>query len=384
MRILHTSDWHIGKLVHGVHMTADQKIVLDQFIDTVKATQPDMIVIAGDLYDRSIPPVEAVSLLSDVLSTLMASGIPIFVISGNHDSAERLGFLAKLQHAHGLYMVTTYEEALKPITLQVKDETAYVYCVPFLEPTVVRTLSNDASIRTHNDVFYHLASRWQEDWPGEGIHVAVAHGFMGKDATVSESERPLAIGGEEIVDISHFDGFDYVALGHLHAPQRAGKEHIRYSGSLMKYSFSEATQAKGLVVYDTHSKTPTWYPLKPIRDMRVLEGALDDLIALGRTDDPGHQDYLLVRLTDRGELHEPMARLRDVYPNVLRMERVKKSFDTQAKEWLSEHLTKQDPLTLFQSFYDHVEAEEIEDDLKPKLKSLVSKWLEEGGYDETH
>lgn len=375
MKCLHTSDWHLGKRVHGLHMTEDQRHVLGQLLAQIQMEKPDVLLIAGDIFDRSVPPVEAVALADWFFSELRkVSDCAVCIISGNHDSADRLGFARGLLKTSDFHIATTYQDALKPVLIERSGQRLQVFLLPFLEPTIVRYLTQQP-IETHDDVFAHFSGIWEANrLPGIPA-VLVAHAFLGHDAQTSESERPLAIGGTEIVDARHVDQFDYVALGHLHRPQRVGSEKVRYAGSLLKYSFSEAAQAKSLtwVTMDpreaeetnqiTHT-TLTHTTLTPLRDLRIIEGTLKELtdVPCGPTD-----DYIMARLTDTGALYEPMRHLRSVYPNILKMERVRIEGLTVPANQVAAQEAMSLP-ELFGAFYQHVQTEPVSDE---RLKTFI-------------
>lgn len=331
MKILHTADWHIGKLVHGIHMFEEQEYILDQFVQFAREVRPDIVLIAGDVYDRSIPPEEAVNLLNSVLTTLvLEEKITTILISGNHDSSERLGFANKILQKQGLYIYHDFEDFLKPVILEDDKGEVYFYALPYIDPTKVRFFLDKDTIRTHEDAFREIIYFFNEQYPlkenENRREVLMTHGyFVGEqDLTLSDSERPLSIGGSDAVPVSLLERFDYVALGHLHQPQKVSHPNIRYAGSLMKYSFSEATQSKSVTLVDIDAKGSVSYQLKsfePLRDLRVITGKLEALISENVFSQYNKEDYIMAILTDEVELYEPMNALRQVYKNMLRLEK---------------------------------------------------------------
>ena len=328
MKIFHTADWHIGKLVNAVHMTDDQAVVLEQLCEMIREHRPDAVVIAGDLYDRSVPPVEAVELLDRTLHTIVHDlGTPVIALAGNHDSSERLGFASALLSERGLHMSGILAREIKPVVISDAHGPVHVYPIPYADTPVVRALYDDESIKTADEAMRRILSSITSRMEAGVRSVAVAHGYVVKNGELpetSESERPLSMGGTESIDASLFEPFSYTALGHLHSPQRAGYDRVRYAGSLLKYSFSEVRQKKGVTVVDISadgSVETSFLEFRPRRDMRIIEGELSELISPKTVSSGNAEDYVYAVLTDKGELLDPMARLRSVYPNVLGMER---------------------------------------------------------------
>lgn len=328
MKIFHTADWHIGKLVNAVHMTGDQAIVLDQLCSMIREHRPDAVVIAGDLYDRSVPPVEAVELLDRTLHAIVHDlDTPVIALAGNHDSNERVGFASALLAESGLHMSGTLTKEIPPVVLSDAHGPVHFFPIPYADTPVVRALFDDESIKTADDAMRRILSAVTGRMDPGVRSVAVAHGYVVKSGELpetSESERPLSLGGTESIDASLFEPFTYTALGHLHSPQRAGSERIRYAGSLLKYSLSEVSQKKGVTVVDIAadgSVETSFLQFRPRRDMRIIRGELAELISQKSVSSGNPEDYVFAVLTDKGELLDPMARLRSVYPNVLGMER---------------------------------------------------------------
>lgn len=320
MKFLHTADWHLGRIFHQVHLTEDQAGVIDQIIALAAAERPDVILVAGDLYDRAVPPPEAVALLDRAWRRLALDlGIPVVAIPGNHDSAARVGFGSALLARAGLHLVADFDAALRPITVAGVD----IFALPFAEPAEVRAWSGDAAARDHDSALRVCLDRMRQNFTAGRSRILVAHAFVAGARRESESERPLSVGGAGTVSADAFADFDYVALGHLHAPQTVSPR-CHYAGSPLKYSFSEAADAKSVVLGELEPATAALslraIPLRPRRDVRDLEGALADLLAAAPTD-PAREDYLRVTLADDGALLNALGRLREAYPNVLQLER---------------------------------------------------------------
>ncbi len=323
MKFLHTSDWHLGRQFHNVSLLEDQRHVLTQLIDYIKANPVDAVVLAGDVYDRSVPPTVAIELLDDVVTQICGElNVPMIVIPGNHDGAKRLGFAAKQMEQAGLHIIADFERMLEPVVLSSEQagDVAF-YGMPYNDPELVRH-SYQSAVSTHDEAHQYLCAQIADQFKPSQRNVLISHCFI-DGAIDSDSERPLSIGGSDRVSHEHFLPFDYVALGHLHQPQMKGTDFIRYSGSLMKYSFSEQHHKKAmtLVELDTNGfVSATQIPLNAPHNMRIVEGELDQILEQGKTD-PNSHDYLLVRLQDKHAILDPMEKLRKVYPNVLHLEK---------------------------------------------------------------
>ncbi|WP_315917560.1 exonuclease SbcCD subunit D [Vibrio fluvialis] len=323
MKFLHTSDWHLGRQFHNVSLLEDQRYVLKQLIDYLNNNAVDAVIVAGDVYDRSVPPTVAIELLDEVVSSICTDlNIPMIMIPGNHDGAKRLGFAAKQMKGAGLHIISDFEQMMTPVVLK-SDQAGDVafYGMPYNDPEQVRHHYQN-SVTTHDEAHQFLCECIKAQRDTSQRHVLISHCFV-DGAMESDSERPLSIGGSDRVNHEHFADFDYVALGHLHQPQKKGEEHIRYSGSLMKYSFSEQHQKKGMTLVELNDAgfvAAEHIPLSAPHDMRIIEGELDQLLEQGKTDPSAH-DYLLVRLHDKHAILDPMEKLRKVYPNVLHLEK---------------------------------------------------------------
>lgn len=323
MRLIHTADWHLGRLFHGTHLTDDQAHVLDQFVDLVREERPDAVLIAGDLYDRAVPPPEAVALLDDTL-TRIAVGleVPVILMAGNHDSPDRLSFGSRLMTARRVHVFGRLTATIEPVVLHDEHGPVHIAVLPFAEPAVVRERLEDATVQDHDAALRALTARVRVRVPADGRTVLMAHAFVA-GGEVSESERPLSIGGTGTVDAGCLAGFHYVALGHLHRPQSIGSERVQYSGSLLKYSFSESGHAKSVARVELDARGGVRVerlPLTPRRDVRTVRGTLDEVIEQGRSDGRS-EDYVLAVLTDRGALLDAMGRIREVYPNCMELDR---------------------------------------------------------------
>ena len=359
MRFIHTGDWHLGRQFHNVSLLSDQAHVLGQLVEFAGQADVDAVVIAGDVYDRAVPPADAVRLLSDLLSRLvLGAGIPVIMIAGNHDSPERLGFASEMLAARGLHVAGPLSNPVRPVLLQDRDGPVAFYPIPYAEPAVVRERFGAAGVHNHNAAMAAItADIARSIAPGERA-VAVAHCFaLGGEG--SDSERPLTVGGVESVDIGHFSPFCYTALGHLHRPQRIA-ERIRYAGSPLKYSFSEAGHDKSatLVEIDAAGRCRTEpIALAPKRDLRIIEGCLADILA-GPHEGEERDDYLLVRLADKHAILDAMGQLRAVYPNVLHLERPALFHEGEVQRPGREQLRRSET-ALFGSFFEQVTGDPL-------------------------
>ncbi|MFT3760452.1 exonuclease SbcCD subunit D [Thauera sp.] len=333
MRFLHSADWHLGRVHHGISLLEDQAHILNEFVRLAADARPDAILLAGDIYDRSVPPAEAVRLLDLVLTELVQGlRIPVVMIAGNHDGPDRLAFGAGLLGGAGLTVRGPFDAQARPLLLHDAHGTVAVHALPYAEPAVVRSAvasrqggDGEEGVRVIDCHQAALAVQLQAAraaQPPGTRSVVVAHAFV-LGGSESESERPLSVGASGAVDAALFDGFDYVALGHLHRPQQVGQGRIQYSGSLLKYSFSEADHVKSVNLVELDAAgacTVERIALTPRRDLRIVEGPLDAILAAGAAD-PARDDYILARLTDSGALLDAMGRLRSAYPNALAIER---------------------------------------------------------------
>lgn len=379
MKIFHTADWHLGKLVQGVYMTEDQRYILEQFIEIVKAEQPDVVIIAGDLYDRAVPPTEAIHLLNEVLDTIVLElEIPVLAIAGNHDSPSRLHFGSKLMQKNGYHIVGQLNEDLEPIILHDQHGEVHFHLIPYCDPSVVRTIFNDDEVRTHDDAARKIVEQITQKMDQSARHIFVGHAFVTpsgeEQENTSESERPLSIGGAEYVNAHHFDKFHYTALGHLHQAHYVGNETIRYAGSILKYSISEEHHNKGFNIVEIDENGQIIIDkrsLKPIRDMRTVETSLEDLLT-----HPMNDDYVFVRLTDESPILSPMEKVRSVYPNALHIERknyfmaLESDQDDQPVE-----RTKLSDLELFKAFYKEVKGTEATAETENIFKEVLDELL---------
>jgi DNA repair protein SbcD/Mre11 len=352
MKLLHTSDWHLGKLFHANNLIEDQRHVLSQIVDIVRDERPDAVIVAGDVYDRAMPPADAVKLLDWVLTELVqALETPTVVIAGNHDNPDRLQFGARLLERNGLHVVGRLEAPLRPIPIGAGDDVVHVCPCPFLDPKVAQEHLKDETLTTCEAALRAIADGYRRLLPSGARAVFVAHAFVA-GSRASDSERPLSVGGTDEVAAGCFDGFCYTALGHLHTPQTADDPRVRYSGSLLKYSKSEAAMGKSvaLVEIDAHGACAVReLPLVPKRDVQEIAGYLAELES-GPAPFPNPEDFLYVKLLDTTMPTNAMDRLRRRFPNVVDVN-VEAAIAAAVGETAPERsLLRLDDITLFDTF----------------------------------
>ncbi len=320
MKFLHLADLHLGKRVNGFSMLEDQAHILRQILAILDDEQPDGVLIAGDVYDKSVPSVEAVELLDGFLTELRARGVPVLLISGNHDSPERLAFGGRVMDSCGIHISPVYDGALAPVTLQDAFGPVHVWLLPFVKPAHVRRWFPDADIESYTDAMAEAVAHMDIDTAAR--NVLVTHQFV-TGGTCSGSEE-LSVGGTDNVDSGVFAPFDYVALGHLHGAQHIGRETIRYAGSPLKYSFSEARQHKSVTVVTLGEKGDVQVrtvALTPLRELREIRGSYNDLTARSFYEHTTYRsDYLHLILTDEQDVFDAMSRLRTIYPYLMTLD----------------------------------------------------------------
>lgn len=372
MRFLHTADWHIGKIVHEQSMLADQAYILEQLIEQVEEYEVDAVLMAGDLYDRSLPPKEAVSLVNQTLSRLINElEVPVFIIAGNHDSNERIEYLSGVAEAKQLYM----EGTLKAHTRKVSLKEADIYMMPYADHVLIRQALDQPEIRTIEEAVAAQVEQItsSDEFDRSRINMVMFHGYVISGSRTSleesDSERPLSIGTAEWIDQSIFDAFDYVALGHLHKGQKVGSNRIRYSGSPLKYSKSEAAhQKKSFIIdIDRDSLEVTPVPLIPKRDMRIVRGAFDDLMQQDWSD-----DYIFIELTDDMFIQDAMSRLRGQFPQVLGLEYVNLRADQSTyQNARSQDLKRQSIESLFSDFFEQYTEHTLDEPRREVVREIV-------------
>lgn len=381
MKIFHTADWHLGKLVQGVSMVEDQRYILQQFILDVATEKPDVVIVAGDLFDRAVAPVEAVNVLNEVLAELVLKlNTPVLCIAGNHDSPGRIEFGSSLMRASGLHMVGHLPSDFQPVVLQDTFGEVHFHLIPFVEPTQVRHHFQDDAIQTYQEAMQKLIEYISERLDKNARHVLIGHAFVTKfgqqEENTSDSERPLAIGGSECVDAALFEKFHYTALGHLHQAHFVLNERIQYAGSPLKYSMSEHNHQKGYLIIELDEQGNVEVEkrqLLPRRDLRIVEGKMDDLLKL-----PISEDYVFIRLTDENPVLSAMERIRTVFPNIMHIARkVERSVNENDVQIETMKRDSMDDLSLFQTFYKEITGNAPKVTTEALFKEVLQELLQD-------
>ncbi|CDI48628.1 exonuclease SbcCD subunit D [Clostridium tetani] len=385
MKIIHTGDWHIGKIVNEFSMIEDQKIVLEQLINIIKKEKPNALIIAGDLYDRSIPPVEAVELLDRTFNKILLDlKVPILAIAGNHDSPERLAFGSRILTENGLHIAGSFDKEkreIKKVILKSNNENFNFYLLPYCDPKEIKHIFQDDKISTHDDAMRVLIDIIKKDLNKNEKNVLITHAYTNfikdnQSLEVSQSERPLSIGGTDIVNAEYFSEFTYTALGHLHKPQKVKDNKIRYSGSLLKYSFSEVNHKKGATIVNINKYGEIeidFREFKPKRDMRIIKGPLEKLISPEIYKGTNIEDYVYAFLTDEGELVDPIAKLRAVYPNIMGLSREEEIKKEDSKTSAGQGYKNKTKLQLFKEFYNSITGKDLEKESLQIITNVIEK-----------
>lgn len=365
IRLLHTSDWHLGRLLYGKSLLDEQAEALEQMLNLIDRQKPHALLIAGDIFDRALPPEAAVKLFDSFCSrAVLDRNLPVFVIPGNHDSAERVGFGSRLLRARGLTIYSKLEDTLQPVSLRGDDgEDVLIYGIPFVEPVEIARFLGNEELKTPDATVRALVQKMLEQHPKDKPSVLLCHAFV-VGGESSESERDLFVGGSSVVATDAFNGFSYTALGHLHKPQRAGDERVRYSGSLLAYSKSEVDHIKSVLeVHLTNAGELTVFPhtLPVTRSLRYIEGEIEQLLKAGEKENSNAKnDYVIAGLTDQGPVLDALSRLRVIYPNILHVSRAGGYMPSalpalerlKAREEMSE-------LDLFAEFFNETTGQEL-------------------------
>lgn len=321
MKFIHLADLHLGKRVNEFSMLEDQKYVLEQVLRLIDEEQADGLLIAGDIYDRQIPPIEAVRLFDFFLTKLAERNMPVYLISGNHDSIERVSFGARLMERSGIYMATEYDGTVDTVVAEDEYGVIDIYLLPFLKPAQVRAVWGEEAehVRTYQEALSFVMSKLTRN--EEHRSILLAHQFVA-GAAVCDSEEHV-VGGLDQVEASCFDGFDYVALGHLHKAQQAGRDTVRYAGTLLKYSFSEVNHKKSVAVVELKEKGNVKIysrPISPLHEMRDIRGSYEQVTNKVNYENTDTRDYVRITLTDEEDIFDAVGKLRAIYPNLMRLE----------------------------------------------------------------
>lgn len=382
MKFFHLSDLHIGKQLHRYNLKEDQQVILKEVITYAKELRPDAIVIAGDIYDKSVPSAEAVNVFDEFLTDLseITPEIPILIISGNHDSPDRLKYASEILKRHHIYLAGNVperpEEHIEKVTLHDAYGEVDFYLLPFMKPAYVKNIFVDGTPETYSDAVKEIIKREKIDYKDKR-NVLVSHQFyVGEKAESPETcdSEVFSVGGIDNVDIGSVKEFDYVALGHLHGAQCIGKPEIRYCGTLLKYSVSESTQNKSLTVVTLKAKGEKPeienYPLHPLRDVRKKKGTLDEIIK--EAQETEKDDYISITLTDEIDPYKPKEQLERIFSHILEIRVDNQRTRTKLKE-MDEELVMKDPFTSFAEFYKEMQGREMNEEEETIMKEIFDK-----------
>lgn len=378
MKLIHLSDLHLGKNVNGYSMIEDQKYILTEILRILEEEQPDGVLIAGDVYDKSIPSAEAVELFDDFLVKLSKRHLETFIISGNHDSAERLAFGNRLMDASGIHLSPAYDGTVTPFIRSDEFGETAVYCLPFIKPAHVRRFYPDAEIASYTDAVKEAIAHMDID--PDRRNVMITHQFV-TGAVRSDSEE-ISVGGTDNVDASVFEPFDYVALGHIHGPQNIVENRIRYCGTPLKYSFSEANHHKSVSVVELKEKgnvTVRTIPLAPKHDMKEIRGTYEELTRKDYYDNTSYRtDYMHITLTDEEDIPDAVSKLKVIYTNLMKLDYDNRRTRTQASAEGPADVERKSPLELFEDLYVMQNGTELSEEQKTFLQGMIETiWEEE-------
>ena len=383
MKLIHLSDLHLGKRVNEFSMIEDQQHILAQILDIIDAEQPQAVLIAGDVYDKPVPSAEAVQLFDRFLSNLAERRVQVFIISGNHDSAERIAFGAKLMDASGIHLSPVYSGTVEPLVLQDEYGLVFFRMLPFVKPAHVRRFYPDAEIETYTDALRTAVEHMEVDRTQR--NVLLTHQFV-TGAGRSDSEE-ISVGGADNVDAAVFETFDYVALGHIHRPQNMEGERIRYCGTPLKYSFSEASHEKSVTVVELGAKSGEGneyaqlqlrtVPLKPVHDLREIRGTYMELSAREYYLEMAADDYLHITLTDEEDVPDAIGKLRIIYPNLMKLDYDNTRTRESRNLTLADDVETKSPLELFGTFYELQNNQPMSPQQTELISSLIEKIWED-------
>ena len=371
MKFVHLSDLHLGKRVNEFSMIEDQAYILTKILGIIREERPDGVLIAGDIYDKSVPSVEAVSLFDDFLKQLSRQQTQVFIISGNHDSPERLGFASELIALSGIHIAPAYNGMVCPVSLEDGYGTVNVYMLPFIKPVHVRSAFPEEKAESYTEAV-SAAIAHMDIREGER-NILIAHQFV-TGAARCESED-ISVGGLDNVDASVFDAFDYVALGHIHSPQQIGRESVRYCGTPLKYSFSEAKQRKSVTVAELKEKGNLGIrtvSLTPLRDLRELKGTYEELANRKNYEGTSLEDYLHITLTDEEDIVDAVGKLRVIYPNLMKLDYDNRRTRENREITGGDEMEAKTPMELVREFYERQNNQPM----NGKQEALVSRLME--------
>ena len=380
MRFLHLADLHLGKRVNEFSMVEDQRYVLQQVAAMAAEESADGLLIAGDIYDRQVPSVDAVRLFDDFLTKMSECGVPVYLIGGNHDSIERVSFGARLMSGSGIHMATEYDGTVDVVT--VKDEYGEIdiWLLPYIKPAIVRAVWGEEAqeVVTYQDAVAFVLGKMKKD--AKKRNILLAHQFVA-GGTICDSEEH-AIGGLDQVDVSCFNGFDYVALGHLHGAQRVGADTVRYSGTLLKYSFSEVNHVKSVTVVNLREKGNVEIytcPVSPLHEMRKIKGSYAEVTNKANYAETDTKDYVNITLTDEEDIFDAVGKLRSIYPNLMKLDYDNTRTRQNQMITVSGETEKKDPLTMVEELFVLQNNRPMSDKERDYMSEIIRMvWDEEG------
>ena len=376
MRFLHLADLHIGKRVNGFSMIEDQKFVFEQVYNVIENEKIDGIIMAGDIYDKPVPSAEAVKLFDEMLTRLVSINLPIFVISGNHDSAERIGFGSDILSAAKVYMSRVYNGNLQKIELEDDYGKINVYLLPFIKPATVKNIYKEAEIKDYDDALEYVLS--QEKIDETKRNVIVSHQFV-TGAMRSESEE-VSVGGLDNVSVENYEAFDYVALGHIHRAQQMGRESARYAGTLLKYSFSEEKHNKSMTIVDLKEKGNIEIkeiPVKPLHDLKTIKGKFSKITSEEFYKELKKEDYYRAVLTDEDDILNAIGKLKSIYPNLMSMEYDNTRTRSDSVVDNVETGETKSPLDYFEEFFEKQNGRKMSEKQRNYLLEILGEAREE-------
>lgn len=378
MKFIHLSDLHIGKRVNEFPMYEDQEYILTEIIKIIDNEKPDAVLIAGDIYDKSIPPSDAVTMFDAFLVLLSKRNLKVFVISGNHDSPERLSFCSRLIEKSGVYFSPVYNGHIAPVKLEDEYGEVNIYMLPFVKPANVRRFFDDREILSYTDAMEAAISEMNVN--RESRNVLVTHQFVtGADRTESEE---ISVGGTDNVDVSVFDDFDYVALGHIHRPQNCLSKRVRYCGTPLKYSFSEANDKKSVTIVELKEKGSLEIhtaDLVPKHEMREIKGKYEEITAKSFYENTTYQtDYMHITLIDEEDIPDGVGKLRTIYHNLMKLDYDNMRTRSNSQITGAQNIEEKSPLELFEDFYEMQNNQPMSEEQRDYISSLIeSVWEEE-------
>lgn len=373
MKFMHLSDLHLGKRVNGYSMIEDQKYIINNILEIMDNENIQSVIIAGDVYDKSVPPVDAVELFNDFLEELENRNLYVFVISGNHDSPERIAFGNSFMRKSKIFFSPVYNGEINEIELNDEYGKINIWMLPFIKPLNVRKVYEDKVINTYNDAVKTVIDNLKIDTNERNI--MITHQFVtGAERTDSEE---ISVGGSDNIDVSNFDKFDYTALGHIHRPQNCKSERVRYSGTPLKYSFSEAKDKKSATIIDIKKKNNVsikTVPFKPLRDMVEIKGKYNDIMRLDFYKDTSYrEDYMHIILTDEEDIPDVITKLRAVYHNIMKVDYDNMRTRTSNKIKEIEHIESFSPFELFSDFYKQQNNQSMNEEQNNYIKNTIEE-----------